>query len=209
MQQELQFFFSPSASNKTTIWRKLQAVGGAPALVMDGWMDGSFRARFASDRLGRGAVMEERGERLMIALVGIYIAALAALTHTHSGPNHLFRVINISWGFVGRKHGGCFMQNICKKRFPAGSRRFVATDGGGRLALMQGARWWRRRGRVHRHRRHSRGPASPSLLDILMQTKLNFNPKFLTGIPLPLPRLRPISRLESEGGVFSPFHSLN
>lgn len=110
---------------------------------MDGWQ---FLRSFLLRPARRGAVMEERGELLMIALVRIYIAASAALTHTHSGPNHLFRVINISWGFVGRKHGGCFMQNICKKRFPAGSRWFVATDGGGRLALMQGAWWWRCRG---------------------------------------------------------------
>lgn len=48
-----------------------------------------------------------------------------AYTHAHPGPNHLFRVINISWGFVGRKHRDwilCFMQNTRESRFPAGSR---------------------------------------------------------------------------------------
>lgn len=50
---------------------------------------------------------------------------IRAYTHAHPGPNHLFRVINISWGFVGRKHRDwilCFMQNTRESRFPAGSR---------------------------------------------------------------------------------------
>lgn len=107
---------------KQVFWETVQEVGGASALVMDGWQ---FLRSFCLRPARRGAVMKERGELLMITAVRIYIAASSALTHTHPGPNHLFRVINISWGFVGRKHRDwilCFMQNTCESRFPAGSR---------------------------------------------------------------------------------------
>lgn len=61
---------------KQVFW---QEVGGAPALVMDGWQClRSFCLRPAR----RGAVMEERAELLMITAVRIYIAASSALTHT-------------------------------------------------------------------------------------------------------------------------------
>lgn len=64
---------------KQVFWETVQEVGGAPALVMDGWQClRSFCLRPAR----RGAVMEERAELLMITAVRTYIAASAALAHT-------------------------------------------------------------------------------------------------------------------------------